>query len=92
MIPPLPADAELRLFYTSDLIPDLAELKSFLGNLEYVDDFYTQTHEGKNHTHHDTKTHHEKSFLVFGEVSSFESGTKLSATGNHYKGKAGEQV
>jgi hypothetical protein len=88
------ADVERHLFYTTELIPELAETPSFLGNLDYPDDFYTHVHDGQlgNHSHHDSETHNEKSFLVFGEVASFDSGTKLSATGNHYKGKTGEQV
>ena len=91
---PTAADVERHVFYTNDLIPELAELSSFLGNLDFPEHFYTHVHDGQlaNHSHHDTKTHQEKSFLVFGEVSSFDSGTKLSATGNHYKGKAGDQV
>jgi len=93
-IMPTAADVERHVFYTNDLIPELAELSSFLGNLDFPEHFYTHVHDGQlaNHSHHDAKTHQEKSFLVFGEVSSFDSGTKLSATGNHYKGKAGDQV
>ena len=81
-------------FYTNNLTPDLVKLGSCLANLDFDKHFYIQVNSGVpgNHSHLDQKSHKEKSFLIFGEVSSFENGTKLGATGNHFKGKPGDLV
>jgi len=91
---PSEKDFNLLKFYINDLIPDLINLGSFLGNIDFPKDFYVQVLPGLlgNHSHLDPNTDQEKSFLIFGEVASLESGTKLSATGNHFKGKPGDPV
>ena len=76
-------------FYTDDVVPHLDGSPSFLGNSEYLKDFYCST-RGDGHLASqnflDPNTDREKTFLVFGEVASAERGTKLGAQGNHYQG------
>jgi len=79
-----------RNFYTTDVVPCLDGSSSFLGNCEYLKDFFPSTrgdgHLASQNFLDTTNTNREKTFLIFGEVASAERGTKLGAQGNHYQG------
>lgn len=72
-------------FYTHVLEPRLQNSATFLGNIDFPNDFKA-TARGPNQIFVDPTTNAEKTFLIFGEIATAERGTKLGAIGNHYQG------
>ena len=78
-------DTDRLNFYTDILIPRLNNSTTFLGNVDFPDNFKASA-RGYNQIFVDPTTNTEKKFLIFGEVATEECGTKLGAIGNHYQG------
>ena len=72
-------------FYTHVLEPHLQNSATFLGNIDFPNDFKAAAH-GPNQIFVDPTTNAEKTFLIFGEIATAECGMKLGAIGNHYQG------
>jgi len=78
-------DTDNLEFYTRVLAPHLNKSATFLGNIDFPDDFKPYA-RGRNQIFIDPNTNKEKTFLIFGEVATANHGTKIGATGNHYQG------
>lgn len=76
---------------TDSIIPQILPMTSFLGNLDFPDNFRQyQADRTSNYAFREARSDDVQLVVLFGEVAPYLHGTKLGAIGNHYRGKPGE--